>query len=279
MCSEGSYEDIFELVDPIKSYIRGVCALIHYGDENSKEANYLLKINNELGAGNIIFGPYGRHDHSRNRILYETGMKEGDWYCQCDLLERVKPTFLEVLPVIIEKNPELEAIYYFGKPLAVKFKEELFYRGNPHEGLSGLNSQFVIELNQWSPDEKLVRENLRPIKRKDDKFHWCGHYLRYLLLENSNQNLLGLEHHVEKYPLEKKEQIRKDLIKFLHNNFYPRTVAGVSEAMQRVGPNGKMKRFINEHKIINDFYRLKILNDQTVTDSHAQKDWDNMPQF
>jgi len=153
----------------------------------------------------------------------------------------------------------------------------LRYQGNPHESLVGTNKG--VELSVYHPDDRAVRENVRPIKRANEKFHWVGHYLRYLLLPNSNQNLLGLEHHAGKYTFEKKELIRKGLIKFLEYNKYPRTVAGVLEAMNRVGPKGELKEFINGHKILNDFYRLKVLGDDTVTDSHSLESWDNMPKF
>jgi len=273
MSGPGELSNLKELIEPLKSYIRGICAILHESDENSLEANYLLRINNELCGGNIIFGPYGRHDHSRNRILYETGIKEGDWYCQTDTLERPKPDFFRYFEQYLNKdNPDVDVWYYYGKPFFVKFNETLRYQGNPHESLVGINK--AIELSPYHPDDRAVRENVRPIKRANDKFHWCRHYLRYLLLENSNQNLLGLEHNAQKYSFEYKENVRKGLIKFLEINNYPRTVDGVLEAM-KAGSN-EMRWFTSNHKILNDFYRLKILGDETVTDSHSVQAWEAM---
>jgi hypothetical protein len=278
MAGPNETENLKELIEPIKPYIRGVNALIHDADEFDAGASYLLKINNELGAGNIIFGRYGRHDHSRNRILYETEMKEGDWYCQTDVLEHPKAQFFEYFTqYLVKDNSSIDGYYYYGKPFFVKFNESLHYQGNPHESLIGLSR--VVELSIYHPDERAIRENMRPVKRANQPFHWVNHYARYLLLENSNQNLLGLEHHAQKYPFEKLEKIRKDLVQFLAKNIYPRTTAGLLESMIRVGPKGEMKEFINGHKILNDFYRFNVLKDQTVKDSHSQEAWDSMPQF
>jgi hypothetical protein len=282
MAGPNEKTNLKELVDPLIPYIRGICALVHDADEFDTGASYLLGVNNELGAGNVIFGPYGRHDHSRNRILYETGIKEGDYLIFIDTLERVSPIFAKNLNYLIglmEKDGIIDILTFYHKPYLIRFREDMYYRGNPHEGLLGDRELCRVEFNQYEPDESKVRINMRPIKRANDKFHWVSHYLRYLLLPNSNQNLLGLEHHAAKYPFEKKEEIRKRLIQFLAKNLYPRTVDGVLEAMRRVGPNGEMKDFINGHKILNDFYRLKVLGDETVTDSHSLESWDSMPKF
>lgn len=273
--------NIEELVDPIKPYIRGVCAIIHDADEFDSGAEYLLKTNNELGGGNVIFGKYGRHDASRNRILYETGIKDGDFIISLDTLERVSLDFAANIGHIIEsmEKGRIDILSFYYKPYLIKYREDMYYRGNPHEALLGGRELRRVEFNQYEPDESKVRINMRPIKRGNDPKHWCGHYLRYLLLPNSNQNLLGLEYHMNKYPFEKKEEARKNLVKFLAKNKYPRTVEGVLEAMRRVGANGELKELINSHKTINDFYRLKVLGDESVTDSHLENDWDNMPKF
>lgn len=276
MAGPNEETNLKELVEPLIPYIRGVCALVHDVQHFDKGVEYLIKVNTKLGAGNILEGTYGRHDASRNRILYETGIQEGDWYCQTDTLERPKPEFFQYFQdYLVKDNPSIDAWYYYGKPFFVKFNETLRYQGNPHESLVGINR--AIELSPYHPDDRVVRENVRPIKRANDKFHWVSHYLRYLLLPNSNQNLLGLEHHAQKYSFEYKENIRKGLINFLVKNKYPRTIDGVLEAMRF--KSNEMRWFASNHKILNDFYRLKILGDETVVDSHSVEAWDNMTKF
>jgi hypothetical protein len=287
MSGPGEQENIHELVEPIKPYVRGICALVHDADSFDEGAKYILGVNNELGAGNVIFGPYvGDHSLSRNRIFRECNIQESDFLLIIDTLERVGNKFalnLDRWCKYMEDN-NIDIIRYHVKPYLVRYREDLIYIGTPHESLVILSDreslkQIDLAYDPAFQNESEVRVNMRPIKRANQPKHFVTHYLRYLLQPNSNQNWLGLEHHGDKYTLEKKEAIRKGLVRFLAKNLYPRTANGVLEAMVRVGPKGEMKEFINGHKILNDFYRLKVLGDEDVFDSHAEKDWDNMPKF
>ena len=289
MSGPNEYENIFELVNPIKSYIRGVCALIHNADHFDKGVEYLLKINNELNAGNIIFGPYtGDHSLSRNRILKETGIKDGDFLLIIDTLERVSNKFAPEIDQLCNymNNNNIDIIRYLIKPYLIKYREDLIYMGTPHEALITLtdaileseNRLRVIELsnNPSFRDESDVRINLRPIKR--DSKHFVNHYIKYLLLPNSNQNALGLEHHGNAPALPKLEKLRKSLLKALRDNNLPRTTDGVKQLLSN-GLNEVTRPIVNGHKQVNDFYRYFILKDDTVTDSHSQESWANMPKF
>jgi hypothetical protein len=289
MSGPNEYENIFELVNPIKSYIRGVCALIHDADQFDKGVEYLLKINNELNAGNIILGPYtGDYSLSRNRILRETGIKDGDFLLIIDTLERVSNKFAPEIDQLCNymNNNNIDIIRYLVKPYLVKYREDLIYMGTPHEALITLtdaileseNRLRVIELsnNPSFRDESDVRINLRPIKR--DSKHFINHYIKYLLLPNSNQNCLGLEHHGNAPALPKLEKLRKSLLKALRDNNLPRTTDGVKQLLSN-GLDEVTRTIVNGHKQVNDFYRYFILKDDTVTDSHSQESWDNIPKF
>ncbi len=271
MAGPGELENIQELVEPIKSYIRGVCAIIHDSDEFDEGASYLLKVNNELGAGNVIFGAFvQRHDHSRNRILYETGMKEGDWYIQTDCLERPKSEFLQKVPDIINSNPDLAALFYYGKPYLIKFQESLFYKGNPHESLQGIKGQ-KVEYSQYEPNEKIVRENVRPLKRPD-KFGWVRHYARYHLYPDSNQCLLGAEHRGDIGKIfHEREIIRKRFISELDLYTYSKDVEGMIKMLYDRRDDPVIKDSINKEKIIQDVFRLYVLEDWSVIDEHKWK--------
>ncbi len=280
MAGPNEKENLFELVEPIKPYIRGVCALIHDADSFDAGASYLLKVNNELGGGNVIFGPYGRHDASRNRILYETGIKEGEFYVQIDTLERMPLEFAANLSNLCgQMNAiNLDVCHFYSKPYVVRFREDMRYQGNPHEALRSDFPMKEFELNTIYGDESKVRVNMRPIKRSNQPKHFVMHYLRYLLLENSNQNLLGIEHHGGQEAFPKLEYLRKFLVRLLKEHNLPRTPEGVIELLSpTLTENTRV--VVNGHKQINDFYRLYVLGDESVTDSHAQKDWDNMPKF
>jgi len=278
MGGPNSLQDIEELVTPIKPYIRGICALLHDCNEFSPEATYLLKVNNELGGGNIIFGAYvGDHSHSRNRILKETGLKQGDLVVSLDLLERIPVEFAQQFESLFTQMAEksIDVANFFSKPYLIRYREDIIYLGTPHENLIAHNifgtQLSKIELNQCFADENKVRINMRPIKR--DKNSHVSHYIRYWLMPNSNQNLLGLEHRgYDK--LARYEELRLNLIKELGAKNLPRTVDGVKELLSR-GLNEVTRPIVNEVGWMNNFYRYYILN-QEVEDTHF---WQNLPQF
>lgn len=279
MAGPNSVEDLREMVDPIKDYIRGVCAILHDSDEFSPEAVYLLGINNKLGAGNIIFGEYvNDHSHSRNRILKETGLKEEDFYCQVDTLERVPEDFAQNFlfwqTQMIQSGVDI--INFYSKPYLVRYREDMLYVHTPHESLISLTAKLsIIELNHYKHEESKVRINMRPIKRADQPFHFVAHYVKYLLQPNSNQNWLGLEHHGGPEALPRLEFLRKSLIKSLRDNGFNRSVDGVINLL-KLPLNEFTRPIVNEHKQINDFYRFFVLNDYSVIDSH---NWSKLPQF
>ena len=279
MAGQNSVNDLVELIDPIKPYIRGICALLHDCDERSKELDYLTKTNNELGAGNIIIGEYiGDHSHSRNRILKETGLKNGDAIVSIDALERIPEQFAKSFDSFFlqMKKHNLDVLNYYSKPYLILYREDMIYFGTPHESLVAMN---IIgkdlnrsELNTNTYPEERTRVNVRPLKR--DKNHHINHYVRYLLQPNSNQNMLGLEHRGGSESLLKYEKLREDLVTMLDSCQYPRTIEGVKELL-RVSECKTVKDIINQNGWINNFYRFHILNQQ-VEDTH---DWSNIPQF
>lgn len=277
MAGPNSLADIQELVSPIKPYIRGICALVHDVDEFDEGFRYLVKTNMELGAGNILIGTYlGRHDYSRTRILYETGMKNGDWFVQIDCGGEIFGSkFGEVVGGLIEhaKENDLNSYYFYGKPFLIKFCESLEYRGTPHENLIRKEGEIRgTELSDHFTEEQL-RVNIRPLKRP--KTHFLRHYVLYILQPCSNQNALGLEHHGGAAAFPKLENIRLRLVKYLRDNGFERTPEGFGEALKK-GLNDELRYLINNHKQLNDYYRFYVLGDDSVNDSH---NWSNIHQF
>lgn len=270
MAGPGSLKDIQELVEPVKQYFRGICTLLHDCDENSPETNYILKVNNELGGGNIIFGCYsGRHNHSRNRILYETGIQDGEYFVTLDVLETIPIEFAENIQKLIKdmEDNNIEIISYYYKPYIVKFSEDMFYMGTPHETLMAEHNVNTLEYSMIEKNESKVRVNTRPLKR--DKNHFLDHYVRYLLLPNSNQNTLGLEHHGGAAVYPKLQNIRKLLLSELKKANLPRTTDGVKTLF--AGPlNSNIKIIINEHGQLNNFYKYHIMR-KDIIDDHSWK--------
>lgn len=276
MSGPGEYDNIFELVNPIKPYIRGVCALIHDADEFDKGAEYLLKVNNELGGGNVIFGPYvGDHSHSRNRILKETGIKQNDPLVSLDLMERVPVEFAQQFDQLFAQmeEKEINVANFYSKPYLIRYREDMTYIGTPHESLVCFNLFGTelkrIELNQYFTDENKVRINLRPSKR--DKMHFCKHYAAYMLQPNSNQNMLGAEHRGGAQSLPFYEELRGQLIDMLKDKNLSRTTEGLLELLK--GPiTGNLLIIINNLGWVNYFHRHFVLGETDIRDDH---NWPN----
>lgn len=274
MAGPGEEANIRELVGPIKPYIRGVCALIHDSDEFDTGASYLLKVNNELGAGNVIFGPYtGRHDLSRNRILAETGLKENDYYIQTDILEHPKKEFLEKTPELLTKNPSVTCYFYYGKPFLVKYTEWLKYDGTPHERLNGIRGS-VIEYSLIESDESKVRQNMRPLKRKDP-MHFVNHYGRYYFMPGSNQCALGLDHRSND-SFERRMALREHLKQHMLDKGMEFSLSGFIDMVKREGICYELRKYINNEKILQDVVRLNILKEIDIIDEH---DWTTLKQY
>ncbi len=271
MAGSGSLEDIDELVSPVIQYFDGLKVLLH-GSIDSDEGQYLEA---HKGSGKIIYGEYvGRHDHSRCRLLYETGVKQGEILVSLDTLERVAISFAASLGQLVEwmNINNVDVVYYYGKPYVIRFREDIFYRGSPHESLQADYPLNRVEFSSQFPEgPNAIRINMRPVKRTL-KHHFVAHYLRYYLLCASNQCLLGLENRgnpAELFP--KRDAIRLAFRDYLRRHNVEPTVEAVVEMMKKP-LDEEFKYFLSNEKIIQDAYRFFIENDITINDNHHWKD-------
>lgn len=273
MTSAGKTEDLKELIEPIHQYFDGLIWTFHYPKDEG--ADYL---ESRKGCGEIIYTNFcKRHGFSRNHYLWAGPATDGDWLVQTDDLERLVPEFAAKIRDMI---PDLEengvnVVTYFGKAFIYKWDESLEFVGSPHEGLTRRDGQANhIELSQAFPDENKVRKNVRPLKRQD-KFHWMTHYLRYYIEYpiGSNHCLLGNEHRGNPAQIfQQREQVRYHFRNELRKRGIPLTVAGFKEYLENNKPDEKMTAFINSEKILNDAYRFWSLKDETINDNHHWKD-------
>jgi hypothetical protein len=134
MSGPGEQESIYELVSPIKPYIRGVCALIHDADSFDEGAKYILGVNNELEAGNVIFGgDHGPIGHRCSRVLYETKIPDKSYVIVIKTIKiDLKEIFnkLELISSFLEKD-----IDYFKSEniLFFKFEEDIQFSYAPNK--------------------------------------------------------------------------------------------------------------------------------------------------
>lgn len=273
MSGPNSLEDLVELLDPIKSYFDGIVWVLH-DSVGSEEDKYLESIK---GEGKVIHYYYsGRHDASRNQYLWCGPIKQGDWCCQTDLLERVSLEFLPNIRKYIKEfiDNKINMVFYYHKPFLFEYHESLQYIGSPHEGIRRNDHDTrAIELSQQLPNEKDVRINVRPLKRKDP-YQWMWHYLRYYLGPwGSNHCLLGNENRGDPMKIyAQRERIRLLFRDYIVSLGASLNVDSVKEFLTKNPTDVKLIEFVNQEKILNDVYRFVVLNDLTVNDNHHWKD-------
>lgn len=270
MAGPNSLEDLRELWEPIKDLFDGIVVTYH-GDRLDPEAVYLEA---NCGMGRVIYLPYSqRHSLSRMVYLHCGPIQDGDWVAQCDVLERLKPFFIKnvLIPFVMEwRSTFPNILYYHGKVILYQYHESLRFNGSPHEGLHRDDGQMRgWDITPMFPKEEEVRENVRPLKRKDP-MGWVQHYMKYWLFPfGSNHALLGLEKRTgdlnanfmarETRRLAFREEVRR--------RGYPLTVEGVKK-MFTEGLDDILKEHINNELVVHDFYRYVILGDITLIDNH-----------
>lgn len=233
MASEGCYEDLKELIDPIISNFDGIVAVYHNPRD---EGSQYLEQNKK--AGKIIYLDYcQRHDFSRNHYLWCGPIKNGDWVVTLDCLERIPICFASKIKDYITQFQQqgVNLVYFHGKPYLFEYHESMIYRGSPHEGLVRQDGKAqIIELNKYFIDTE-CRINMRPIKR--DKFHFINGYARYHLFPyGSNNSALGLEKRLNGKSYQdayiERESDRLEFLAEMDSRGFERTTDGLKKCYQ-----------------------------------------------
>lgn len=274
LAGEGMLDDLHAMIDPILPYFDGIRATLHT-EKGSAESNYLESIK---GKGKIVHSEWTRRlDFSRNKYLYETGFEDGDWFIQTDVLEHPQKKILDLIPTLIAANPTITSYYYYKKPFLVKWNENLFYHGNPHEYLAGVNSfGLAAPLEETFPDENDVRKNMRPFKRTDPKY-WIEHNAKYWFYPNTNHLTNDLaETEENRGKVLKRTELRHEMMKDMCGRGFSLNVFGLKKYFSGKLPKYK-RAFINNDKILQDFYRHFILNDNTTVE--IDPNWESMREF
>lgn len=270
MSSDRSPENATESIEPIIDHLDGVIYVLNDVAPTDPSARYLETVK---GAGRIIHRTFiPRHHHLMNDTLFTGLIEEGDYVLFADALERPMLPFVsriktEIGPLMEESD--LDVIAFYGKPYLLRYRETMEYRNSPHWSLAGWNGR-AIDWSTMEPDEKLVRLNVRPIKRANEPFHYVRHYLRYHLFPaGSNSAALGLDHHPGN-PQEifaKREQNRLALRRELRKRGYPVTVSGFLSACANPLPEW-IKPYLRADKVFSDAYHHLVKGRTDVCDSH-----------
>jgi len=273
MTSAGNEKNLRELIEPILEYFHGLVWTFHkpvFVDTDVIDAGFLFLDENKKDGQIILAEWSNRHFNSMNQYLWQGPMKDGDFFIQIDTLERMSPEFCSTLGGVIEsmQTQDIGMIANRGKGLIFRYNEILEFRGSPHwTPINVVGMQANTELDQsefWN-----VRDQQRA------PFYFVDAYLRYYLYPaGSNHCLLGLEKNgkvAELFP--PREERRLKFKRYLLDNNVDMDKEGVKDFMAANKDDESLKDFINNEKILNDFYRYHVLQDTDFQDDH---DFQNM---
>ena len=269
MTTVGELNNLKEMIEPVKKYFDGLVFTFHGREAMLDPAALYLEDNK--GAGSIIYAKWcERHAYSQNHFLYQGPMQNGDIFILLDSMERVSEEFCkDHLPKLLAYMDEnnVACMLNYGKGFIFRYNEMLEFRGSPHwypTNLDGQQANTQLEKNLFW--------NVRAEKR--DKFHWVGHYAKYMFTypAGSNHALLGLEKQGDPQKLfPRREALRLQFREEARKRGFALTMDGL-RAMLSQPLDDHMKFFLNNEKTWNDFYRHVIEKDETVVDSHLPSD-------
>lgn len=253
-----------EELTTISHYFDGLAAVDHFSDDGTYEV-----LKNKCGAGFVEQIPYyGHHGHSMSHFLLHPKIKIGNWIILCDSSERISESFAcNIRPFVkMLENNKINTVYNYSKVLLFKVFPHQSVQNTPHFSILGLRPNFVsIEKSGWFNSEKDYFYSLRNEQR--GKYDFIDHFMKYYLQVHSNHNLLGLENFgnpAELFPI--LEQQRIDFLLYLQELGINNDVNSLKSYL--VDTNllpDKIKYFINNNLILNQFYRYHVLNDLTVS--------------
>lgn len=275
MSADSSSENPVEMIEPLLPHLDGIIWALSDVPTDAPSARYLESVK---GAGKIIhrFWPPGRHNHVMNDTLFTGLIEEGDLVIWSDGLERPAVEFVsrlksEIGPMMDEAD--LDVIFYFGKAYILRYRETMEYRNSPHWTLVGWNGR-AIEWNKIEPNERLVRLNVRPQKRRDS-LGWVTHFARYWIYPaGSNHAAMGLDHWPEgdrNAQFVERETRRLEFRAEMRKRGYPMTLDGL-KAMLSEPLDEILKEHLKAEKVLSDFWHLLRGHGDQLKDSHKPLD-------
>ena len=269
--SDPSSENPVEMIEPILPYLDGIVWCLSDVPTTAPSARYLETVK---GAGKIIhrFWPT-RHNHAMNDTLYTGLIKEGDFFIYTDDKERPAAEFLsrvksEFIPMMNESD--CDVIFYFQKAFLIRYRETLEYRNTPHWSLVGWNNR-GIEWSNIEPNERLVRLNVRPQKRKDP-LNWVNHYFFYYINQPAGSNTVALG--LDQFPpgdrnqqFAERETRRLEFRKMMVRRGLPLNLDGAKTLLSG-DVDEEVLQYVKAEKILSDFFWLLRGRGAELRDSH-----------
>lgn len=261
---KGEFGNLNALTAPW-SHFDGLAVTYH-----GKTADHEYKLlNARKGQGFVELMKYtGNHSLSMNYFLFNPSIKIGDWILLRDSCERVNDDFAFNIKVFIRnlENLQINSVYQRSKLLLFKRFPHQEFSGTPHWGFKGAQGKSILIENQgWFARDEDYCYSVRDVNR--GPYHFIDAFMRYYLINDSNHNLLGLENFgnpQQLFPI--LEQRRMEFLFYLQELGINNDIVSLRDYLvdTELLPD-KMKYFINNNLILNQFYRYWCLDDLTVS--------------
>lgn len=255
----GEEKNIEELTS-VSKHFDGLAAVYHT-EHGMVDPTYDI-LYDRKGDGFVVKRQfYQHHSHSMNDFLLNPQLEVGSWVLLRDSCERVNESFAKDLHnflALMELN-KINTIYNYSKLLLFKKFEHQIFQGSPHWGLQGAQPGYLsIDQQKWFKNEEeycySVRGNVRP------EHHFIDHFVKYYLYDSSNHLLLDYPNQEDFQKNEIKRQNFKD---YCRKNSIPLTVDSIKKLLTAETINDNIKKFVNESRILSDFYRFHKLKHTT----------------
>ena len=275
--TNNQYDNVKALTDPIYEHIDGLIWVYHKSDVESDGTLELLE--ERKGCGEVIVTKWvNAHDHSMNKFLIESVLKEGDWFILRDSMERFNSEWAKDISQFLTNLDlnKIRSVYNYGKGFAFKWNDSMFFQGSPHWGLNGVQHKMIELQNHFSEEKKEHTWRIkdgevggRPIDNKIDheaKYSW--------VYGRSNHLYLGVDssNHDE---FQRAELIRLHTRDLARSASFKTDMDGLKSWIKFLGEKDfeALRIFINSHRVWKNFYRYHFLKHDFSDIEATEKSW------
>lgn len=243
--------------------------------DHSRDASTYEVVKDRIGMGQYIKREFYNHTgHSMNDWLLNPNLPVGSWCWINDTNELCNPDFTKNIDSFIAQleQANINSVYSYGKLFFFKKHEHQFFNGSPHWGLVNVKPmQLDMQtVPQFADKPELYRFNNRPNVREPS--HFIDHFVKYYLWDSSNHLLVDTSY--EDFLM--KEELRYRFKQYLINQLgfsIPLKVDDLKSYLQNNELTYMMKSFLNQDRILTDFYRFHVLKHslEQIKEDHKNK--------
>lgn len=269
------YENIKRLTDPIYEYVDGLIFCVDY---NAHQDGTLDLLQTRMGDGEILQRSWDNsHDLQMNVWLRSEKLQPGDWCIFRDSMERFNKDWVKNIRSFCNSLSlqGIRTVYNYNKIFMFQWADHLIFQGNPHFGLIGAQPKSIDLSTMFDENKKehtwRIRDGEEGGRPFDNKINHEAKY--YWVYGRSNHTLLGYEDKLEEY--QRAEIIRLHVRDIARVNGFDLTIEGLKEFMAWLEEKDLtfFKNWINSHRVVSNFYRYRILNEDFYEIEKTEKAW------